>query len=175
MTIRSTFLAVMAVALMGLALPSGAQAAAFLKLEGVPGEATDDGHKDWINLLSVSWGSTRMESTSDRAGTATKSTDSKPRQSSSGDVVCVKEVDASTPKLQEALLTGRPFPSAVLDVEDKEGKGYLRYELTNVLVSSYQSSASGDTVPTETLSLNYEKISLAKKTLNVTPEGIIKQ
>ena len=27
---------------------------AFLKLEGVEGESTDQGHKDWINLLSVS-------------------------------------------------------------------------------------------------------------------------
>ncbi len=35
---------------------------AFLKLDGIPGESTDDKHKDWIELLSYNWGATQMGS-----------------------------------------------------------------------------------------------------------------
>ncbi|MCC6131760.1 MAG: type VI secretion system tube protein Hcp, partial [Acidobacteria bacterium] len=28
----------------------------FLKIEGVPGESQDEQHKDWIDMMSWSWG-----------------------------------------------------------------------------------------------------------------------
>jgi bacteriocin-like protein len=31
----------------------GGDKATFLKIEGIPGESTDDKHKDWIELLPV--------------------------------------------------------------------------------------------------------------------------
>ena len=29
---------------------------AFIKIDGIPGESTDDKHKDWIEILSFHWG-----------------------------------------------------------------------------------------------------------------------
>lgn len=29
---------------------------AFLKINGIAGESTDDAHKDWIKILGFSWG-----------------------------------------------------------------------------------------------------------------------
>ena len=31
---------------------------AFLKIDGIPGESTDDKHKDWIEILSFDFGMT---------------------------------------------------------------------------------------------------------------------
>ena len=35
---------------------------AFLKIDGVPGESTDDKHKDWIEVLSYSTGVSQKSS-----------------------------------------------------------------------------------------------------------------
>ncbi len=31
----------------------------FLKIDGIAGESTDDKHKEWIDVLSFSWGDPR--------------------------------------------------------------------------------------------------------------------
>jgi type VI secretion system secreted protein Hcp len=78
----------------------------------------------------------------------------------------VKEVDKSTPKLQEAIAMGTPFPSAEIEFTKtvgREGESevpYLKWELKNVLVTSYSFSgdASGDPFPTDTISLKFGEI-----------------
>lgn len=131
--------------------------AGYLKIGDIKGESTDDGHKDWINLLSVSNNISRP------MGTGHGST----RQRSSatfGDVVVVKEVDASTPKLQEAIADGTNYKKVLIDLctSSEGGKRvpYLQWELTNGRVSSYSVSGAtdGGSVPTEQCSINFEEI-----------------
>lgn len=128
-------------------------ATGYMKLGDIKGESTDDGHKDWINLLSVSQAISRGGTT----GGADKAT--------FGDIVVVKEIDKSTPKLQEAIAKGQHYRENVIIDFTKELQGgkqvtYLQWELKNVIVSNYSfhGSASGDPIPTEQVSLNFEEI-----------------
>ncbi|MDP3900470.1 MAG: type VI secretion system tube protein Hcp [bacterium] len=126
----------------------------YLKLGDIKGESTDDGHKDWINLLSVSHGISRPDSSASgaarRRGGAQFS-----------DIYLAKELDKSTPKLQEAVASGKVFPSLELELTKRCGEDkvvYLRYELKNVMVTSYSFAGSDGSVPTEQISLNFEEI-----------------
>jgi len=130
----------------------------YLQIGDIKGESTDDGHKDWINLLSVSNSITRPMGAGASGATRHRSS------ATFGDVVCVKEVDASTPKLQEAIADGTCFPKVHVDLctSSEGGKRipYLQWELTNARVTSYSVSGAtdGSVVPTEQISLNYEEI-----------------
>ena len=93
-----------------------------------------------------------------------------------GDVVCVKELDKSTPKLAEAILVGTVIPLVEIHVTasyaDAGRVTYYAYELKNVQVTSYSISGAtqGETRPTEQLSLNFEEI---KVTYRVPDTGEI--
>ena len=132
--------------------------AGYIKIGDIKGESQDKDHKEWINLLSVSQGLSRPM----RAGS---SGSTRQRASvSCGDVVIVKELDASSAKLIEAICDGTNFPEVKIDLCTSTGaKGrvpYFQWVLENVRVTDY--SVAGATqdgaVPTESISLNYEKI-----------------
>jgi type VI secretion system secreted protein Hcp len=132
--------------------------AGYLKIGDIKGESTDEGHKDWINLLSVSSNITRPMGAGASGSTRQRSS------ATFGDVVCVKEVDASTPKLQAAIADGTNFPKVNIDLCTSAEGGkripYLMWELKSSRVTSYSVSGStdGSMVPTEQLSLNFEEI-----------------
>jgi type VI secretion system secreted protein Hcp len=130
--------------------------ALFIKFDGVDGEAQDKDHKGWVDVLSFSWGIHRAgggaTGQTRRRGVATVE-----------DVVVSKEYDKSSPKLAEAVCTGKVFPK--VEIHDtttyaENRATYLKYELKNVLVTSHSVSGSsgGDAVPTETMSLNFEEV-----------------
>ena len=162
-TIRNKFArlagsAIAAFVLMGSAFT--ADAAAYIKIGDIKGEAADTDHKEWIDILSVSQSITRGEGLtgqSRRRGDVVL-----------GDIVCVKELDKSSPKLAEAVCTGAIIPSIEIEltrpVPNADGTTgrvvYLRYELKNVMITSYSvnGSAQGEDVPMEDFSLNFEEI-----------------
>jgi type VI secretion system secreted protein Hcp len=130
--------------------------ALFIKFDGVDGEANDKDHKAWSDLLSMSWGLHKAgggeTGQSRRRGVATVQ-----------DVTCMKEGDKASPKLAESVLSGKVFPKVEIHNTATYGEAratYLKYELKNVMVSSYATSSAGggDAKPTESLSLNFEEI-----------------
>lgn len=131
--------------------------AGYLKLGDIKGESVDDGHKDWINLLSVSQAITRPMASGVSGSTRHRAS------ANFGDIVCVKEVDASTPKIAEAVADGKHFPKVEIHLTTSSGGDkrlpYLTWDLKNVRVTSYSVAGATDGgVPTESLSLNYEEI-----------------
>lgn len=141
--------------------PASASASAgYIKLGDIKGEATDDGHKEWINLLSVSQSITRPMSSGISGSTRQRGS------TTFGDVVVVKELDKSSTKLQESIAMGQVIPFVELELASPAGAAgsssepYLRYELTNVQITNYRLSGavSGDERPTESFSLNFEEI-----------------
>ncbi|MFP3943792.1 MAG: Hcp family type VI secretion system effector [Alphaproteobacteria bacterium] len=134
---------------------------------GSGGAANHEGHKDWINLLSVHsirWApgiesrnvKVRGVIPNPASGLPTGKRQHKP-------FTVVKPVDKASPLLARAAKTGRPLPEVVLTARntDTQTAGrvpYYRYELKNVRVVNYQTGGSADEVPTETMSLNYEEI-----------------
>lgn len=131
--------------------------AAYIKFEGVVGEAQDKDHKGWSDIISFNQGVQQP------GGGATGPTRRR------GDVVLddiavVKELDKASPKLAEAVCKGKVFPKVELHLTasytDAGRQTYYAYELKNCLVTSYNIGGSGqsDDVPTEELSLNFEEI-----------------
>jgi len=132
--------------------------AGYLKIGDIKGESTDDGHKDWINVQSISQSLSRPMASGISGST---------RQRSSvtcGDVIVTKEMDASTPKLIAAVCDGTNFKEVLIDVTTSTGAAkrvpYYQWKLEQVIVSSYDVSGTGNDGGQfyETLSLNYEKI-----------------
>jgi len=131
--------------------------AAYIKFDGVDGEAQDKDHKAWSDLASFSQGLHQP------GGASTGPTRRR------GDVIvddigCVKELDKSSPKIAEAVCKGKVIPKVEIHVTasttDAGRVTYYAYELKNVLVTSYNISGSGqaEEVPTEEFSLNFEEI-----------------
>lgn len=144
-------IAVCAVSLTLVGLAQDAEAAAFLKFDGVDGEAKDKDHKDWINILSFEQTISRESSSSSaRARGAAVF----------GDFVLTKTLDKSSPKIAEAIATGKVFPK--VDLQLSAGSGtYLSYELKNVMITSYSISGDADDRPTEQISLNFGEIKMS--------------
>jgi len=131
--------------------------AAFIKFDGVDGESQDKDHKGWSDLQSFSQAITQPGRGA--TGAARRR----------GDVVlediqCTKELDKASPKLAQAMCTGKVFPKVEIHLTasytDAGRKTYYSYELKNVLVTSYTVSGAGqaEAVPTEVFSLNFGEI-----------------
>ena len=131
--------------------------AAYIKFDGVDGEAQDKDHKGWSDLASFQQG------ISQPGRGATGATRRR------GDVVlddiqCTKELDKSSPKLAESICKGKIYPKVTIHLTasttDAGRVTYYAYELKNVMVTSYDVSGSGQSedVPMETFSLNFEEI-----------------
>lgn len=131
---------------------------AYLKIEGVPGEATDAKHKEWIEILSYSHGVSQMASSS--ASTAGgRSSERCDHQ----DFSIVKSLDAASPKLNLFCCNGKHIGAITVSISRATGdkQQYMEYKLSDVIVSSVQiggNSGGGDSVPTEQVSFNYGKI-----------------
>lgn len=130
--------------------------ALFIKFDGIDGEAQDKDHKNWSDILSLSWGL-------HRAGAGATGQTRRRGVVTVEDVVCTKEYDKSSPKLAEAVCGGKVFPKVEIHDTSTYGEAratFLKYELKNVMVTSYQTSAAGagDAVPTESMSLNFEEV-----------------
>jgi type VI secretion system secreted protein Hcp len=131
--------------------------ALFIKFDGVDGEANDKDHKQWSDLLSFSWGL-------HKAGAGATGQTRRRGVATVEDVCCTKEYDKASPKLGEAILLGKVFPKVEIHDTTTYGESargtFLKYELKNVMVSSYQVSGAGggDAVPTESFSLNFEEV-----------------
>lgn len=134
---------------------------AFLKIEGIPGESTDDKHKDWIEVLSYSFSVTQRPS-----GSASTGGGASAERASFSDFNIVKALDKASPKLFEACATGRHIPTITLELCRAGGDKvkYMEYKLSNVIISMNRpggTSHANEALPIEEISFNYGKIELA--------------
>jgi type VI protein secretion system component Hcp len=123
-----------------------ATAAVFLNIPGVPGEATEEAHPQWINLFSM------------QVGVANKACNG---------VTVLKGIDTSSPVLSAAALTGGIYSSMRVEVTtaDENRSVFLIYAMTNVIVTSVNATTVNATV-TETLTLMP-----ATLTITYNPQG----
>ena len=131
---------------------------AFLKIDGIPGESTDDKHKDWIEIESFNQGLVQPASaTASSVGGATA------ERVEHSPLMITKLLDKATPKLLEACCTGKHIKEVTIELCRAGGDKlkYMEIKLEQVVVSSVDvsgSSASESGFPTESISLNYGKI-----------------
>ncbi len=131
--------------------------AVYMQVDGVKGDVEEAGHKDWIQLNSIQWGVGR--------GVGSPKSSAKDRESSEASVseITVSKVnDNSSTGLMRLAMWGKG-KKVKIDLtrtgDNKQQIAYLSYELEDVLFSGYSVSSGGDR-PSETLSLNFTKITL---------------
>jgi|SRR5437660_3578918 len=130
--------------------PKPSQTAAFLAIDGIPGESTDAKHPGTIDIDSWSWGETQTSTLGTGAGAG---------KVSMQDIHFVSKIDKSSPKLLLATASGEHIKDVTLYVRKAGGSvDYLQIKLTDALVSSYQTGGRSDEIPTESFSINFAKI-----------------
>ena len=112
---------------------------AFMKLGDIKGEASDQDHKDWIIIESMSSSIFRSIPSGAKDQQRTKG------ETTLGDIVCVRQLDKSSTKLQEACANGTFFKEVEVHfcttVKNKQ-EPYLTYKLSDAIVSSYSCQAT---------------------------------
>jgi type VI secretion system secreted protein Hcp len=126
----------------------------FLKLDGINGEATDQNHKNEISVLSWSWGATQTSTVAGGGGSGAG-------KASLADLHVMKNYDAASVPLFKSLLSGGHIANGVLTANKTGstdgGKPFLKVTLTELFVTSVQSSGSSE-VPTESVSFSYATV-----------------
>lgn len=130
----------------------------FLKISTIPGESTDDKHKDWIEILSFSHGVSQPGSGSRSSGGAASA-----ERVNHQDFSIVKTLDKASPKLNLSCCKGEHIPDVKVELCRATGDKtkYMEYKMTDVIVSSVRpggSAQGGETLPLEEVSFNYGKI-----------------
>jgi type VI secretion system secreted protein Hcp len=131
---------------------------AFLKIDGINGESTDDKHKDWVGVESFNWGVVQQAASSAGAGgMAGKAVFS--------DFNVVKPLDKASPSLFQACATGQHIKELTVSLCRATGDKteYLQYKFSDVIVSNYQSNgipSGGTALPTEQVSFNFATIKI---------------
>jgi type VI secretion system secreted protein Hcp len=129
--------------------------AAYVKFEGIDGEAQDKDHKGWSDLLSFNQAISNPID-DDRIHR-------RQRGALVEDIICVKELDKASPKIAEKAIKGQIIPKVELHFTDSysnEDVVYYKYELTNVIITSYSVGSENldEEYPEESFALNFEEI-----------------
>jgi len=146
---------------------------AFLKLATIPGESTDDKHKDWIEILSYHWSASQATS-----GTASSHGAHAGQRVDIADFSLGKTIDKASPKLFLACCDGEHIGDVTIELCKAGGdkQKYMTYKFTDVLVSSVRpggSSHGGDALPLEEVSFRFSKVNMEYIPIDKTgkPQG----
>lgn len=126
----------------------------YVNFDGIPGDATEQNHKKWIDVTSIQWGVGRAIST-----VAGRTQNREASQPSVSEVTISKSFDSASPKLFTAACTGNEGKTVKIDLTTTSSGGlvYCTYTLTNALISSYSVSSDGDR-PGESISISFTKM-----------------
>ena len=143
--------------------------AVYMKYEGIPGNATADGYKDYVRIDSMQFGVGRAISM--EVGNLANRESSKP---SISEITCTTEVDKClTPLFKEAVVgsAGKTVTFAVVQTGAKKLVEYLTIDLKKVLVSGWSFSVEGDNKGFLTFSLSFAEIDLSYSDYDGTNKG----
>lgn len=134
---------------------------AYLKIENIDGESTEEKHKDWIEILSYSQG-VSQPGTALGGGGGGGGGGGRAERPVFTDFSVGKKLDKATPKLMLACASGQHLSSATLELTRGSGERqqvFMQYKMSDIIISKVEDSGqSGDDLPTESLSLNFAKI-----------------
>jgi len=139
---------------------------AFMHVDGgsigtVEGEATEKGHEKWITLSGYDGDATAPIASGGTGGGGTGKVQFKP-------IVVTKPIDTSTPKLFEALVTGRHLPAVQIDFVRAHGAGgdevFYSVKLEQVIVTDIHQTDAGKAGghPLEQVALDFQSIEITE-------------
>jgi type VI secretion system secreted protein Hcp len=141
--------------------------AIYMKVPGADGSVTASGYEKWIELDSMQFGVGRMV-TMDTGNLANRASG----LPSFSEITVSKATDDSTyGLLNDAILgkEGKTIELAVVEPGDKPTE-YVKYELSDAIISSYSMSAAGDR-PHESVSISYAKVEVSFTTHDKANKG----
>lgn len=130
---------------------------AFLKIDGIPGESTDEQHKDWIEIQSFSHLIEQpAQATASSAGGATA------ERVNHGVYEITHFLDKASPKIYEACCTGKHIKDITIELCRSGGDKvkYMEIKMEQVLISKVEPNGSANDTgfPSEKVSFSYGKI-----------------
>jgi type VI secretion system secreted protein Hcp len=131
---------------------------AFLNIKTIPGESTDDKHKDWIEILWFDHGVSQPTTGSRSSGGGAAG-----ERANHRDFRVRKTLDKASPKLMLACCNGEHISEVVLELCRATGdkQKYMEFKLSDVIVSSVTPSGESkapENLPLEEVAFNYGKI-----------------
>jgi type VI secretion system secreted protein Hcp len=127
----------------------------FCKVAGIPGETSDDKHKDYFEVLSYQHGVSQNS-----AGDTSSLGGHVAGRATHDPFTVVKYLDKSSPTLAQFCSSGKSVDSVVVEVWRHLGDHVksMEYKMTDVVIKSIYPSGEGEKVSTETVSFAYSKI-----------------
>jgi len=125
----------------------------FLQITGIAGESTDAKHKNWIDVLSWTWGETNAGSVQVGGGGGAGKVQMQ-------DFQFTTRMSKASPALFLACATGQHMKEAKLAAV-KAGamqQEFLTWTFSDVLVSSYQTQGAGGDLVMDAVSLSFSKL-----------------
>ncbi len=138
-------------AVLGVVSPVLGATDMFLKIEGIPGESTDDGHTDWIEIVAFNHGISQLVSGASRTGGRA---DFMPFS-------VTKTIDKATADLHIYRANGKHIPKVEVEfcLATGDKHCFMKYTMTDVIVSAVSPNGSqGGDRPMEKISFTYGKI-----------------
>lgn len=143
------------------AVPNAPGVDTFLKIDGIPGDSTDEHHRDEVPLLDWTFGLAAGRG-GPGGGAATGRTDPK-------ELVVVARTGKASPALIQAVSTQRRVGAATLTVHrgGREPFDILVVDLDEVRVTGYDAAAH----PVNAVPLDVVRIAYAKLTVTTRAQG----
>ncbi len=135
----------------------------YLKIEGIDGESSAEGHDKEIEILSWSHGFSQPTSSVRASSGATV------EKANHSDISVTKYLDSASDDLIKRLWTGKQIKTATITcfradgADDNAPVQYLTVELSEVIVSNYSISGGMGDLPVENISFNYGLIKYTYK------------
>ncbi|QYK06030.1 type VI secretion system tube protein Hcp [Shewanella zhangzhouensis] len=126
-----------------------AQGAGYLKIGDIKGESQDDTHREEIELLSWSWGTSNGMNNSGSLCVM--------------DVSLAKYTDSATVDILMGQMMGTQYPDAEISMTlsgTARTEDYFKMRMRNVTVTSYQTGGSGHDRMTENITLHFDEASI---------------
>jgi len=141
----------------------------FADIHGMDGESTESNHIGWIDIQPFDF---YMSQPSSGASGISR------RRSAAeiDDIRVTKWVDKTTPKLMEKLALGQIIESVTIEFTRYYGEVpqvFYKYELENVMITSYLSTGAMGEYPIDTFTMNFETIKVTYTEYDEygTPQG----
>src|SRR6185437_14326868 len=132
----------------------------YLKLDGIQGESTREGHKNEIQIFSWSWGASQVSTVHGSGGSGAGRADL-------SDFTIMCNFDKATPKFFKTVCAGTHIKTGEMTAikAGEETKPYLKVDFKELFVTSLQISASSES-PTVSVSFSYNEIKIDYSTQN---------
>jgi type VI secretion system secreted protein Hcp len=131
--------------------------AVYMKIEGLKGIVEAEGYKEWMEIHGVAWNCSRSIN-----NTTSSSQDRGKTLAYVSAVNVTKQMDVSSPKIFIEACQGSAKKVEIhhTKIGEKGPEAYLKYVLTDTLISSYQVNGDGENIPYEVITLNFTKIEM---------------